>query len=48
MTLHHTDDGSEMCLDLDVINSSTLSVTNWAKDSAGDDITREGTFTRCN
>lgn len=48
VTLHHTDDGSEMYLDLDIINSSTMSVTNWAKDSDGADITREGTFTRCN
>ena len=38
----------DFSLDLEVIDKSTVDVTNWSKDSAGADITRTGTFARCN
>jgi hypothetical protein len=48
VVLSKQDTGSNFQLDFTVIDKSTVDITNWSKDSAGADITRTGTFTRCN
>ncbi len=35
-------------MQISIVNKDTLNVTNFGKDSAGVDITRSGTFTKCN